>query len=190
MKKILLPFLILMAGFLASIQTISASSHLEISNTADFSHLSRDFSGGQIIFVRMAFSLPSASQSVLILRDSTYNLVNSFQLNKEGNYFSAIIPTPYEEGYYSLEAKIEAKDVNITGLETIKVGNLDKGDAPIYEDDSRQIKRIEINEENEGIETIKKDESDNVVLGISTGSFGHYMFNVFREVFRFIWPFS
>lgn len=170
-----------MIGILTFVQTVSAAANLEISNTADFSHLSTDFSGGETIFVRIESFVLGSVNSRLNLRDNQYNLINSFQLGREGNFFSAIIPTSYEEGYYSLEAKIEARDVNKTGIKTIKVGNPDEGDIQVNEDASMEVKRIE---ESEEIENIKGTEISEY------RSFGKYMVDVFREVFRFIWPFS
>ena len=122
--KPLLPLISFLVFFAVFVPRAFADSSLEVSDRSDFSRIVRDFGGGQTIFIRIDASGAANLDGRLNLRDNSYNLVNSFSLSRDGNYFATIIPAPYGSGYYSLEAVIVGKGTNITSVKTIKVGNV------------------------------------------------------------------
>jgi hypothetical protein len=198
-KKILLPFFLFL---LMSITTAFASSNLEISSSSDFSITSTDFGGGQTIFVRIESDLPGMAQSKLILHDNAYNIVNTFNLNKEGNYFSAVLPTPYTQGYYSLEAKIGDGDSSLTSVKTIKVGNPTNANVKVNvnnnvsgssanvlgeKEDGDTNGQIDVSPSPEPVDY--SDEGDEFILDAPQKSFGQFFDLIFRKVIDFLWPF-
>ena len=203
MRISLLP-LILMVSLILSTQTISASSNLEISNTSDFSSSSTDFNGGETIFVRIKPDSLGNNKGKLNIRDNQYILVNSYQMNKEGNYFSATIPTPYAQGYYSLEARIEGEGYSLTSVETIRVGNPTEANVKVNIQNSVGVSSTDVLGEKEGTEGTSgtenieeiEDGSEVEVYRSSDSnsveeekSFGQYLVSIIREVLDFLWPF-
>jgi len=199
MRLFVLPFVILMISLFTLAATISAASNLEISSRSDFSILSTNFSGGQTIFIRLESSLPSTASSKLNIRDNHYNFVNSFDLKKNGNYFSAIIPTPYGEGYYSLEAVVKKDDSNTTSVKTIKVGNPTSANVKVNVDSSVSGSKvlgesaadnvvIEPSPVEDTIEVYKANDSDILIEDASRG-FGQHIVSIIREIADFLWPF-
>ena len=184
--------------------TASADSNLEISTTSSFSVLSTNFSGGQTIFVRLASDLPSMSESKLNVRDNQYNLVNSFNFEKEGSYFSAVVAAPYNQGYYSLEAIVKNNDSNTTSVKTIKVGNPTNANVRVNVKSSESGSEV-LGESNrtEGSDSEKDVKAepkvdDNGQLDVSgdyyfdkstSKGFGQYLTSMLREIADFLWPF-
>jgi len=208
MKFVVLPFFTLMLSLFTIAGTASADSNLEISTTSSFSVLSTNFSGGQTIFVRLASDLPSMAQSKLNVRDNEYNLVNSFNFQKEGSYFSAVVAAPYDQGYYSLEAIVKNNDSNTTSVKTIKVGNPTGANVRVNVHSSAIGSEV-LGESNrtEGSEGKEVSEGSNVTNGVNEGGSGKeggsgdymlgqvhksFLQNVtswFREIADFLWPF-
>lgn len=187
-------------------QTALASSSLEISTTSNFTSLSTNFAGGQTIFVRLASDLPEFSESKLNLRDNGYQLINSFPLQKDGDYFKATIPSPYETGYFSLEGIVKHEGSIATSVKTIKVGNPTSANVRVNVNSSSQGSTIlgESPGEKESFEDIKdseesqdtqenKDDQQGVVgqypVQKSDKSFGQYLISIIREIGDFLWPF-
>jgi len=184
--------------------TASADSNLEISTTSSFSALSTNFSGGQTIFVRLASGLPSLSESKLNVRDNEYNLVNSFDFEKDGSYFSAVVAAPYNQGYYSLEAIVKNNDSNTTSVKTIKVGNPTNANVRVNVKSSESGSEV-LGESNrtEGSDSEKDVKAepkvdDNGQLDVSgdyyfdkstSKGFGQYLTSMLREIADFLWPF-
>ena len=184
--------------------TASADSNLEISTTSSFSALSTNFSGGQTIFVRLASGLPSLSESKLNVRDNEYNLVNSFDFEKDGSYFSAVVAAPYDQGYYSLEAIVKNNDSNTTSVKTIKVGNPTNANVRVNVKSSESGSEV-LGESNrtEGSDSEKDVKAepkvdDNGQLDVSgdyyfdkstSKGFGQYLTSMLREIADFPWPF-
>src|SRR3989344_3930123 len=208
MKFKILPFLALMLSLFTIAGTASADSNLEISTTSSFSALSTNFSGGQTIFVRLASDLPSMSESKLNVRDNEYNLVNSFNFEKEGSYFSAVVAAPYNQGYYSLEAIVKNNDSNTTSVKTIKVGNPTNANIRVNVKSSGsgsevlgESNRTEGSDGAEGAEGAKatngtnsvevsyEDGSGDYMLGKVHKSFLQNVTSWFREIADFLWPF-
>src|SRR3990167_11316865 len=123
MKKYILPALLAIFAMITP-STILSASNLEVSNSADFSAQTLQFSGGQTVFARIQSSNVGGKKSQLNLRDNQYNLINSFKLERNGSYYSAVLAAPYNNGYYSLEAQIESESSSATSVKTIKVGSV------------------------------------------------------------------
>ena len=204
MKFVILPFLALILNLFAIAGTASADSNLEISTTSNFSTLSTNFSGGQTIFVRLASDLPSMSESKLNVRDNEYNLVNSFDFEKDGSYFSAVVAAPYNQGYYSLEAIVKNGDSNTTSVKTIKVGNPTGANVRVNVKSSVSGSEVlgESNrtEGSDGAKDVKaepevddngqRDVSGDYYFDKSTSKgFGQYLTSMLREIADFLWPF-
>src|SRR3989344_2299837 len=204
MKFKILPFLALMLSLFTIAGTASATSNLEISTTSSFSALSTNFSGGQTIFVRLASDLPGMSESKLNVRDNEYNLVNSFNFEKDGSYFSAVVVAPYDQGYYSLEAIVKNNDSNTTSVKTIKVGNPTGANVRVNVHSSESGSEV-LGESNrtEGSDSEKDVKAepkvdDNGQLDVSgdyyfdkstSKGFGQYLTSMLREIADFLWPF-
>ncbi len=187
--------------------TASADSNLEISTTSSFSALSTNFSGGQTIFVRLASDLPGMSEGKLNVRDNEYNLVNSFDFEKDGSYFSAVVAVPYDQGYYSLEAIVKNNDSNTTSVKTIKVGNPTNANVRVNVHSSASGSEVlgesngtegsegadgtkEVNAEPEVDDNGQRDVSGDYYFDKSTSKgFGQYLTSIFREIADFLWPF-
>lgn len=101
-----------------------ASSNLETATDASFATITQDFSPGQTIFVRILTDNSGETSHQLNLRDNQYNNLESFTLNKlSGNQFSVNFSAPQNEGYYSLESRVESQGSISTSVKTIKVGS-------------------------------------------------------------------
>lgn len=122
MKIILLSFLpIFIANLFMS--PVFASTNLEISTSNNFASTTLNFNSGQTIFVRISSEITNAKEHVLNVRDNQYNIIKSYDLIANNSVFSASFNAPANEGYYSLEAKIEAEGAINTSVKTIKVGS-------------------------------------------------------------------
>jgi len=195
--RLLLPIIII---FLMSLTSAYASSSLEVSTLSDFSTIDTDFGGGETIFIRMVSDLPLSAESKLNLRDNNYSLINTFDFNKEGNYFTATIPTPYEQGYYSLEGVINSGDSSSTSVKTIKVGDPISASIRVSIDGSEDSSNVQ-KESNQEEVTVEEDKqiasqspefftAEDVVKGEKTTSFGQYFSSILNEIVNFIWPFK
>lgn len=120
MKKLLLPAIILFVTLILPIDIFASS--LEVSKSTTFSGTDTNFAGGETVYVRVKTD-KAGSSSVLNVRDNNYSTINTINLSRSGDSYSASFSTPSAEGYYSLEAKIEGDGMNVTSVKTIKVGN-------------------------------------------------------------------
>ena len=199
MKKYILP--VLFAMFVLTFpNNLSAASNLEVSNTADFSSQSLNFGGGETIFVRIQSLSTGSRKSQLNLRDNEYNLVNTFKLSKDGNYFSAIIAVPYSAGYYSLEAQIESESSSATSLKTIKVGNVANANVKVNVNSRTGPNEVLGESETQtsddsaspspALEEFSQDSSNDYVIDTSKKGITDYLSSIFKEVIDFIWPFN
>lgn len=103
---------------------VIAGASLETATDASFATTTLDFSPGQTIFVRVWAENSGETSHQLNLRDSQYNQLESFTLNKlSGNQFSVNFSAPQNEGYYSLESRVESQGSISTSVKTIKVGS-------------------------------------------------------------------
>lgn len=102
---------------------VFAGASLETATDASFATITQDFSPGQTIFVRVWADNSGETSHQLNLRDNRYNQLESFTLNKlSGNQFSVNFSAPQNEGYYSLESRVESQGSISTSVKTIKVG--------------------------------------------------------------------
>src|SRR3990167_7149997 len=107
--------------FFASIQ--AGDTRLEVASDSNFSSQTINFSAGQTVYVRVTANNDGTDKRQLNLRNNQYNLIQSYNLNKEGFKYTASLPAPASEGYYSLEAQIVSAGSNNTSVKTIKVGD-------------------------------------------------------------------
>ena len=107
-------------GLSASVQ--AGDTSLEVASDSNFSSQTTNFSAGQTIYVRVNANNEGTDKHQLNLRDNQYNLISTYNLNKEGSKFTASLGAPSSEGYYSLEAQIVSAGSNNTSAKTIKVG--------------------------------------------------------------------
>ena len=109
-------------SFLATKNNVFASD-LTIATDSNFSSQTDNFAAGQTIYVKVNANSDGSEKRQLNVRDNNYNLLQSFTLDYlGGNEFKKTITAPQNEGYYSLEARIEAEGSVSTSVETIKVG--------------------------------------------------------------------
>ena len=186
--------------------TISASSNLEIASNADFSAQSREFRGGETIFARIASTSVGSKKSQLNLRDNQYNLINTFKLEREGSYYSAVLPAPYSAGYYSLEAQIESDGASTTSVKTIKVDSPTSANVAVHVNTGQTggntssvlgEKKSESNVQSESSNTSSPSPTSqpasvksNAILDTGEdGGFFHSIVGIFKIVADFLWPF-
>ena len=124
--------------FFAGIQ--AGNTNLEVASDSNFSSQTTNFSAGQTIYVRVNANNEGTDKHQLNLRDNQYNLIQSYNLNKEGSKFTASLTAPSSEGYYSLEAQITSSGSNNTSVKTIKVGQPQNANV-----------KVSVNEKSSGI---------------------------------------
>lgn len=201
--KQLLPILAVMFTLSFLVETALASSSLEISNTSDFSILSTNFNGGETIYARVETGNDGNDLRVLNVRDNNYSVLNSYILNKEGNYFTATLSTPSQAGFYSLEARIESADSTTTSVKTIKVGsptnaslkvNVNsrlEGNKTDSESDSnlrspspaRKVENLETSDD------LRNNSDYDYEQNVGKKGFTQNMILIARFVLDFLWPF-
>src|SRR3990167_10172710 len=105
-----------------SVSVQAGDNGLEVASDSNFSSQTTNFSAGQTVYVRVTAANEGTDKRQLNLRDNQYNLIKSYTLAKDGSKFTASLPAPSSEGYYSLEAQIVSAGSNSTSVKTIKVG--------------------------------------------------------------------
>lgn len=108
---------------LSSPQIVYSASNLQTAADSGFSNQTTNFSPGQTIFVKVAADNNGGSKHELNLKDNKYNQVASYSLWANGSEFATNFSAPQNEGYYSLEARIEAGTSQQTSVKTIKIGD-------------------------------------------------------------------
>ena len=182
----------------ASVQ--AGDTSLEVASDSNFSSQTTNFSAGQTIYVRVNANNEGTDKHQLNLRDNQYNLIQSYNLNKEGSKFTASLSAPSSPGYYSLEAQITSAGANSTSVKTIKIG--EAGNASVKVDVDQSSDQSKNKQEDEAgyldkqspqasptsesspvieIYTEKSDEQD--------ASLWTPVFNVVLKVADFFWPF-
>lgn len=98
-------------------------SGLIIATDAGFANQTDNFTAGQTIWVKASANSDGSQKRQLNLRDNNYNLLESFTFEYiGGNQFKKSIGAPQNQGYYSLEARIESPGSVTAQVKTIKVG--------------------------------------------------------------------
>lgn len=108
-----------------------ASSNLEVATDSNFSNQTTEVSPGQTIYVRVKSENDGQDKHQLNLRDNNYNLLQSYNLSQSGDQFTTSLPTPQNEGYYSLEAQIHSGGSVTNSVKTIKVGSPGKSSVKV-----------------------------------------------------------
>src|SRR4030042_5413697 len=143
-----------------NISEVFADSNLEVAADSNFSNQTRDFSAGQTIYVRITTDSSGEQKHQLNLRDNTYNLITSYNLNKNGNLYSTNFNAPQGIGYYSLEAEIVSEGRNVTSVKTIKVGG--PNNANISVRINNETSTSGNNQKEEESDTKDSENSDNI----------------------------
>ena len=178
----------------------AGDTSLEVASDSNFSSQTINFSAGQTIYVRATANNEGTDKRQLNLRDNQYNLIQSYNLNKEGSKFTASLPAPSSEGYYSLEAKIESSSSVNTSVKTIKVGKPQNANV-----------KVSVNEKSSGISQspqaeVNGSEDENQIEEVSPSpesspqtevfqqqpqesGFWTPVFNVVLKIADFLWPF-
>lgn len=120
MKKIL-PTIFILFFVLLTLPFDVFGASLEVSKSSSFSSSDLNFSAGDTVYVRVRSG--EGSTHVLNVKDSGYSTIQSVNLNRSGEVYTANFSAPSGEGYYSLEAKIEGSGSSSTSVKTIKVGS-------------------------------------------------------------------
>lgn len=96
----------------------------EISADYNFSSDSANFSAGQTIYVRVTTTNSSPAEThILVLHDSNYITLQTYNLNQSGNSYSTSIQAPGAGGSYSLEVKLVTNGSVNSFVRTIQVGD-------------------------------------------------------------------
>src|SRR3989338_3234871 len=152
---------------------LSASIHagdngLEVASDSNFSSQTTNFSAGQTVYVRVTAANEGTDKRQLNLRDNQYNLIKSYTLSKDGSKFSASLPAPSSEGYYSLEARIESAGSVNTSVKTVKVGKPQNANVKVSVNESSS--GVSQSTEEEVLGTNDEDQDQTPVLSPSPES--------------------
>jgi len=187
-------------GLSASVQ--AGDTSLEVASDSNFSSQTTNFSAGQTIYVRVNANNEGTDKHQLNLRDNQYNLISTYNLNKEGSKFTASLGAPSSEGYYSLEAQIVSAGSNNTSAKTIKVGKPQNANVKVSVNESSSGVSKSTDEEILG--TDDEDQDQSPALSPSPESspqtevfqqqpkesgFWTPVFNVALKIADFLWPF-
>ena len=186
--------------FFASVQ--AGDTSLEVASDSNFSSQTINFSAGQTIYVRVNANNEGTDKHQLNLRDNQYNLIQSYNLNKEGSKFTTSLAAPSSEGYYSLEAQITSSGSNNTSVKTIKVGQPQNANVKVSVNESSS--GVSKSTEEEVLGTNDEDQDQSPALSPSPesspqtevyqeepreDSFWTPVFNVCLKIADFLWPF-
>ena len=175
---------------------------MEVASDSNFSSQTTNFSARQTIYVRVAANNEGTDKHQLNLRDNQYNLISSYNLNREGSEFTASLAAPSSEGYYSLEAQITSSGSNNTSVKTIKVGNPQNANVKVSVKENTSGVTKSTEEEVLGTDDEGQDQSP--ALSPSPESspqtevyqeepkesgFWTPVFNVALKIADFLWPF-
>jgi hypothetical protein len=206
MTKLILPAL-MFAAFVLPFSAF-ASSKLQVSSNSDFSVSDDNFSSGQTVYVKIDASNGGSDRSVLNVRNSSYNILNTYTFSNSGNTFSANFPAPSGEGYYSLEAQIKSEGSSNVSVKTIKVGNPGSANIKVSvnesvkgtgsQSQSEESESEEIGErEDKAVESVSPDPgSSSEIEIIGDGDGGDDDGSIYRSIgslvvrfAAFVWPF-
>jgi len=184
--------------FFASIQ--AGDTSLEIASDSNFSSQTINFSAGQTIYVRVNANNEGTDKHQLNLRNNQYNLIQSYNLNKEGFKYTASLPAPSSEGYYSLEAQIVSAGSNNTSVKTIKVGQPQNANVKVSVNESSsgtsqspqaEVKGVEDEDQSPYLSPSPESSPQTEVYQEEPKESGFWtpVFNVALKIADFLWPF-
>ena len=184
--------------FFASIQ--AGDTSLEIASDSNFSSQTINFSAGQTIYVRVNANNEGTDKHQLNLRNNQYNLIQSYNLNKEGFKYTASLPAPSSEGYYSLEAQIVSAGSNNTSVKTIKVGQPQNANVKVSVNESSsgtsqspqaEVKGVEDEDQSPYLSPSPESSPQTEVYQEEPKESGFWtpVFNVCLKIADFLWPF-
>lgn len=105
------------------IEIPKVNNPLEIAADSIFSNPTTNFSPGQTIYVRVVNqNTNSPTTHILNLHDSSYNILQTYNLQGDGNTFATNFQAPGLSGTYSLEAKLVVNSSSNNFVRTIQVG--------------------------------------------------------------------
>jgi len=179
-----------------------ASSKLTVSASSNYSSEATAFSPNQNIFVKLESNAPGDGTHQLNLRDNSYNLIQSYNLIKNQDNFTASLSAPPSQGYYSLEAVVESAGRSVKSVKTIKVGSPDStnvkvnvkstqnGNSSTSVDSSSETQSTQNTESS--IEQSLEPSQVPTPAGreeIQNDSLAGAVFSIVKAVFNFLWPF-
>lgn len=181
---------------------VLAGSNLIVSSDASYSSSTTNFAAGQNLYVKLETDALVDGIHQLNLRDSTYNLIQTYNLSKNGNSFSTSLAAPSSEGYYSLEAVIESAGTSVKSVKTIKVGSPQNANIKVNVKSSQSTSsntNMDSNSEspgtqNEGRESESPPQPSQTPASpepqeAENGSLAGAVFSIVKVVFNFLWPF-
>lgn len=186
--------------FLLTPTTVIAGSKLIVSPDPNFSSSSTNFNAGQSVYVKLESDAPADGIHQLNLRDNSYNLIQSYNLNKNQNNFTASLAAPSAQGYYSLEAVIESSGRSIKSVKTIKVGSPQNANIKVNvktengnsETSLNSIADSQSSQNEESVENSpepsQSPSAPNPETEENKSLFGA-VFSIVKAVFVFLWPF-
>ena len=184
--------------FFASIQ--AGDTSLEIASDSNFSSQTINFSAGQTIYVRVNANNEGTDKHQINLRNNQYNLIQSYNLNKEGFKYTASLQAPSSEGYYSLEAQIVSAGSNNTSVKTIKVGQPQNANVKVSVNESSsgtsqspqaEVKGVEDEDQSPYLSPSPESSPQTEVYQEEPKESGFWtpVFNVALKIADFLWPF-
>ena len=184
--------------FFASVQ--AGDTSLEVASDSNFSSQTTNFSAGQTIYVRVNANNEGTDKHQLNLRDNQYNLISTYNLNKEGSKFTASLGAPSSEGYYSLEAQIVSAGSNNTSAKTIKVGKPQNANVKVSVNESSsgtsqspqaEVKGVEDEDQSPYLSPSPESSPQTEVYQEEPEESGFWtpVFNVALKIADFLWPF-
>ena len=184
--------------FFVSIQ--AGDTSLEVAQDSNFASQTINFSAGQTIYVRVNANNEGTDKHQLNLRNNQYNLIQSYNLNKEGFKYTASLPAPSSEGYYSLEAQIVSAGSNNTSVKTIKVGQPQNANVKVSVNESSsgtsqspqaEVKGVEDEDQSPYLSPSPESSPQTEVYQEEPKESGFWtpVFNVALKIADFLWPF-
>lgn len=111
--------------FALSLFASSSSLGMVIAKDSNFSEISREFSQGETVFVRVQSSNPGMNKREITLRDNKYAVIQSFTPQRSGfgpYSFTASFAAPQTPEFYSIESRIETAGSSDVDVKTIQIG--------------------------------------------------------------------
>lgn len=150
-----------------------------------------------MVYVRVKTDNDGSQRSVLNLRDNGYKLISSFNLKREGNYFTAVLIAPQSVGYYSLETRIESGTATSTSVKTMKIGNPIGANVKVNIDSRVEGKQVSSKDNvnldsassTPAVERLENGDGNTYEIEDSQKSFVQNLTSIIREIVDFLWPF-
>lgn len=189
-----------MFGFLFFATALaSVSLGMTITKDSSYSQLSREFSPGETVFVRVESKNPGLDRREITLRDNQYGVIQAFipQRSGFGPYsYTTNFPAPQDSGFYSIESRIENDGSSDVDVQTIKVGKVTNAQVKVETKVQSSSKKEEVKGQQSTStptppstsEPTPPQPSPTSSPDVESDPFG-FIKNLFESLLKFLFPF-